>query len=107
VATQARTPDGVTAEWVDRTIPGGHALTPFDRISALAWAGSTGVVVTVAREATPADAVIRRRVAGRRGVPATWCDVGALAEATVVLDQAGTATRRGQRRGARAATALD
>jgi Fe-S cluster assembly protein SufD len=96
LATQARTPDGVTAEWVDRDDPRlGTALVPFDRLSAQAWGGfDKAFVVTVAREATPAEAVVIDSRGQQDGVAYRHLvlDVQPLAEATVVLDQAGTVT---------------
>jgi len=96
LATHARTPDGVTAEWVDRDDPRlGTALVPFDRLSAQAWGGfDKAFVVTVAREATPAEAVVIDSRGQQDGVAYRHLvlDVQPLAEATVVLDQAGTVT---------------
>src|ERR1044072_4408621 len=93
LATQARTPDGVTAEWVDRDDPRlGTALVPFDRLSAQAWGGfDKAVVVTVAREATPSEAVVIDSRGQQDGVAYRHLvlDVQPLAEAPVVLDQAG------------------
>jgi Fe-S cluster assembly protein SufD len=96
LATEARTPDGVTAEWVDRDDPRlGKALVPFDRLSAQAWGGfDKALVVTVAREATPVDAVIIESRGQQDGVAYRHLvlDVQPLAEATVVLDQTGAVT---------------
>jgi Fe-S cluster assembly protein SufD len=86
----------VTAEWVDRDDPRlGTALVPFDRLSAQAWGGfDKAFVVTVAREATPAEAVVIDSRGQQDGVAYRHLvlDVQPLAEATVVLDQAGTVT---------------
>jgi Fe-S cluster assembly protein SufD len=96
VVTQAQTPDGVTAEWVDRDDPRlGRVLVPFDRLSAQAWSGfDKALVVTVAQEAVPEGPVwIESRgqtteVAYRH----LLLDVKPLAEVTVVLDHEGSAT---------------
>jgi Fe-S cluster assembly protein SufD len=73
----------------------GSLLTPFDRISALAYGGfEVANLVTVDREAAVAEPVLLR-VAGK-GLDAayghTFVDVGALAEATIVLEHTGSAT---------------
>jgi Fe-S cluster assembly protein SufD len=96
VVTQVWAPDGVTAEWVDRGDSRlGRVLVPFDRLSALAWGGfDQALVVTVAREAVPADVVT---IEARGQAPGAayrhiLLDVQPLAEVTVVLEHQGSAT---------------
>jgi Fe-S cluster assembly protein SufD len=90
-------PAGVTVSTVDRSDPRmGGALTPFDRVSALAF-GQAGrvLVVSVARGAEVAQpALIRLVGAGTDGLAFghTVVEVGELAEATVVLEQTGATT---------------
>lgn len=96
VVTQVWSPDGVTAEWVERGDARlGRVLVPFDRLSAQAWSGfDKALVVTVAREAVLEDVVSIE--ARGQGDPLAYqhilLDVQRLAEATVVLDQQGSAT---------------
>jgi Fe-S cluster assembly protein SufD len=90
-------PSGVEVSTVDRSDKRvGSALTPFDRVSALAF-GQTeqAFVVSVAREAVVADPVLVKLVgagAGQASYGHTVIDVGELAEATVVLEHTGSAT---------------
>ncbi|WP_327005463.1 Fe-S cluster assembly protein SufD [Dactylosporangium sp. NBC_01737] len=89
-------PEGVTVATVERTDPRvGSALTPFDRISALA-AGSAAdaLVVSVAANAVPETAAVVRLIGSSSEVAFghTVVEVGRLAEATVVLEQVGTVT---------------
>ncbi|GAA3189950.1 Fe-S cluster assembly protein SufD [Dactylosporangium siamense] len=86
-------PAGVTVDSVDLRI--GAALTPFDRISALAAGGATeSLVVAVAANAVPETAAVVRLVGSTTEVAFghTVVEVGRLAEATVVLEQVGTVT---------------
>ncbi|MFG2100299.1 Fe-S cluster assembly protein SufD [Micromonospora echinaurantiaca] len=96
VVTQVWSPDGVTAEWVERDDARlGRVLVPFDRLSAQAWSGfDKALVVTVAREAVLADMVsIEARGQGDAlAYQHILLDVQPLAEATVLLDQQGSAT---------------
>ncbi|WBB94762.1 MULTISPECIES: Fe-S cluster assembly protein SufD [unclassified Solwaraspora] len=90
-------PAGVTAGQVDRTDRRvGGVLTPFDRISALAYTGCAEVLlVEVAPEATPAEpAVVRVLGTGADQIAYghTLVDVGRFAEATLVFDQVGSTT---------------
>ncbi|MFY1650817.1 Fe-S cluster assembly protein SufD [Solwaraspora sp. WMMB762] len=90
-------PAGVTAGQVDRTDRRvGGVLTPFDRISALAYNGCAEVLlVEVAPEATPAEpAVVRVLGAGADQIAYghTLVDVGRFAEVTLVFDQVGSTT---------------
>jgi Fe-S cluster assembly protein SufD len=89
-------PEGVTVATVDRTdVRVGSALTPFDRVSALA-AGSAAeaLVVSVAASAAPATAAVVRLVGSSTDVAYghTVVEVGRLAQATVVLEQVGSVT---------------
>jgi Fe-S cluster assembly protein SufD len=89
-------PAGVTVVTVDRSDPRvGSALTPFDRISALA-AGSAAdaLVVSVAANAVLETAAVVRLVGTTTEIAFghTVVEVGRLAEATVVLEQVGSVT---------------
>lgn len=90
-------PAGVTARKTDRTDPRvGSVLTPFDRISALAYGQAADVLlVEVAPEATPAEAAVIQVVGGGTDGIAyghTLIDVGRFANATLVLEQVGSTT---------------
>jgi Fe-S cluster assembly protein SufD len=90
-------PAGVSVSTVERSDPRvGSALTPFDRISALAIGqADRALVVSVAREAEVAEpAVIRLAGTGADGLAFghTIVEVGALAGATVVLEHTGSLT---------------
>jgi Fe-S cluster assembly protein SufD len=85
-------PDGVTVSSADDVDP---VLTPFDRISALAYGSATGVtVIEVAAEAVPSEAAVIHLVGkgGEAAAARTVVKVGAFAKATVVLEQSGTVT---------------
>ncbi|MFG2037166.1 Fe-S cluster assembly protein SufD [Dactylosporangium sp. NPDC048998] len=89
-------PDGVEVTMADRGDPRvGSALTPFDRISALAaGAAAEALVVSVPRGAV-LDAPVQVRLAGSTAELAyghTVVEIGQFAEATVVLEQVGTVT---------------
>jgi len=89
-------PSGVSVTTVGRDDARvGSVLTPFDRISALAYGGfGVANLVTVDREAAVAEPVLLR-VAGKDLDAAyghTYVDVGALAEVTMVLEHTGSAT---------------
>ena len=97
VREYADLPAGVTVTTVDTADPRvGSALTPFDRISALAYGhAAQAQVVSIARGAELADPVLLTVTgAGVDGLTFahTVIDVGALAEATVVLEQTGSTT---------------
>jgi Fe-S cluster assembly protein SufD len=82
---------------VDRSDPRlGTVLTPFDRVSALAFGGAAeALLISVARGASPGGAATVRVVGnGTEGVTFghTYVEIGELAEATLVLDQGGSAT---------------
>jgi Fe-S cluster assembly protein SufD len=90
-------PAGVTVSTVDRANPRvGSVLTPFDRISALAFGRSPGAfLVSVARGAVVTEPAVVRVVGSDAEKPAfghTLVDVGELADATVVLEHVGSAT---------------
>jgi Fe-S cluster assembly protein SufD len=90
-------PEGVSVSTVDKSDPRvGSVLTPFDRISALAWGGShESLLVSVARGAVPAGPVMVRLVGGGSDGIAyghTYLDVADLAEVTIVLEHTGSAT---------------
>lgn len=90
-------PAGVTVSTVDKSDPRiGSVLTPFDRISALAWGRSeVASLVSVAAE-TVLDAPAVLRVtgddAGTVSFGHTFVEVGRFAEATIVLEQTGAVT---------------
>ncbi|AEV82769.1 hypothetical protein ACWT_1750 [Actinoplanes sp. SE50] len=85
-------PAGVTVSTAADVDP---VLTPFDRISALAYgSAATVTVIEVAAEAEPTEAAVIRLV-GKGGAAAaarTVVRVGRFAKATVVLQQTGTVT---------------
>ncbi|GAB2589190.1 Fe-S cluster assembly protein SufD [Paractinoplanes abujensis] len=70
-------------------------LTPFDRISALAFGSAGGVtLIEVKPESEPEQAVVIRLVGkgGEAAAARTVVRVGAFAKVTLVLEQTGTAT---------------
>jgi Fe-S cluster assembly protein SufD len=85
-------PPGVSIKEVDEVDP---ILTPFDRISALAYGSAAGVtLIDVAAETEPGEAVVVRLV-GQGGTAAaarTFVRVGNFAKVTVVLEQVGPVT---------------
>jgi Fe-S cluster assembly protein SufD len=89
-------PAGVTVSTVDRSDPRvGSALTPFDRISALAaGSASEALLVAVAPDAVLETAAVVRLVGTTTDLAYghTVVDVGRFAEATVVLEQTGSVT---------------
>ncbi|MFI5837321.1 Fe-S cluster assembly protein SufD [Micromonospora sp. NPDC051300] len=90
-------PEGVTVERIGSDDPRvGSVLTPFDRVSALAYGGADGaLLVQVARDAV-VDAPVRLRAvgedAGALAFGHTFVEVGRFAEVTVVLEHVGSAT---------------
>jgi len=69
-------------------------LTPFDRISALAYGSADGVTLIEVAPETSLDEAVVVRVVGKGGDAAaarTLVKVGAFAKVTVVLEQTGTA----------------
>jgi Fe-S cluster assembly protein SufD len=90
-------PAGVTVASVGRADPRiGSVLTPFDRLSALAYGSfETATVVSVAAQATPAEPAVVRVLGGAAQTATfghTFIEVGELAEATLVLEHTGSAT---------------
>jgi Fe-S cluster assembly protein SufD len=90
-------PAGVTVSTVDRTDPRiGSVLTPFDRISALAFGRvERALLVSVAPEAVLAEpAAIRVVGGGADGLSFghTFVEVGRFAQATLVLEHTGSTT---------------
>jgi Fe-S cluster assembly protein SufD len=88
---------GVTAENTKRGDPRiGRALTPADRVSALAFAGfSEATVVSVPAEldaASPTWVTVRGQGTDSAAFGHTVIEVGANARATVVLEHVGSAT---------------
>jgi Fe-S cluster assembly protein SufD len=87
-------PDGVTVTSATRDDPRlGSLLTPFDRLSALAYSRfDTATVIRIADGARPAGPVRTRVVGGPAGVAAyghTFVEVGQLAEAPLVIEHTG------------------
>jgi Fe-S cluster assembly protein SufD len=90
-------PDGVAVSTIDRTDPRvGSILTPFDRISALAYGrADKAMLISVAAEAAPAEPAVVRLVGQAADAPAfghTFVEVGRFAQATLVIEQVGSAT---------------
>jgi Fe-S cluster assembly protein SufD len=90
-------PEGVTVTTIGRDDPRiGSVLTPFDRISALAFGqAEQPLLISVAKEATPAEPVMVRLVGGGAEGTAfghTFVEIGAMAETTLVLEHTGSAT---------------
>ncbi len=90
-------PPGVTVSTVphdDARV--GSVLTPFDRISALAYGGAEqSLLVSVSADAVPTGpAVVRVVGGGAEGVAYghTYVEVGRFAEATLVLEHTGSVT---------------
>jgi Fe-S cluster assembly protein SufD len=90
-------PAGVTVSTVDRSDPRlGSVLTPFDRISALAWGRvDQALLVSVARGAVLDAPAVLRLVGtdpGSQSFGHTFVEVGELAEATLTIEYTGSAT---------------
>src|SRR5215475_9170746 len=90
-------PSGVTVASVGRDDPRlGSLLTPFDRISALAYAHfATATVIRVERGSVLGEAAVVRIVGAKAGDPEfghTFIEVGDVAEATLVVEYSGSAT---------------
>jgi Fe-S cluster assembly protein SufD len=88
-------PAGVTVSTLDKSDPRiGSVLTPFDRISALAYGrASQAALISVAAETVLAEPAVLRVVGEDK--PAfghTFIEVGRFAEATIVLEQTGAVT---------------
>jgi Fe-S cluster assembly protein SufD len=90
-------PEGVSVERVDPREDGrvGSVFTPTERVAALAFEGAKqAVVIDIPAEAKPDKPVsIAIRGEGGSSYGHTMINVGAHAEATVVIDHIGTATR--------------
>lgn len=90
-------PEGVTVGRIGRDDPRvGSVLTPFDRVSALAYGGAQeALLVQVDRDAV-VTAPVRLRVVGESADALayghTFVEVGRFAEVTLVLEHAGSAT---------------
>ncbi|WBC07299.1 Fe-S cluster assembly protein SufD [Micromonospora sp. WMMA1947] len=90
-------PEGVTVDRIGRDDPRvGSVLTPFDRVSALAYGGADGaLLVRVDRDAV-VEAPVRLRVVGENAEALafghTFVEVDRFAEATVVIEHVGSAT---------------
>ncbi|RKR86978.1 iron-regulated ABC transporter permease protein SufD [Micromonospora pisi] len=90
-------PDGVTTSTIARDDPRvGSVLTPFDRVSALAYgAAPEAYLISVAPEAVVAEpAVVRVVGTGAEKVTYghTFVEVGRFAEVTLVLEHSGSVT---------------
>lgn len=88
-------PEGVTVSTVDKSdVRVGSVLTPFDRVSALAYGQATeALVVSVAKEAEITEPAYVRFVGpGTEAYSQLLVDIGALAGATVVLEYTGSVT---------------
>lgn len=93
----AALPAGVTATKVPHSDPRvGSVLTPFDRVSALAYGNAAeALVVSVAPDAVVSEPAIIRVVGNGAAEVAyghTFIEVGSFAEVTLVLEQVGSAT---------------
>jgi Fe-S cluster assembly protein SufD len=85
-------PVGVTVSTVDTVEP---VLTPFDRISALAYGAAAGVtLIEVAPETVVPEPVVIRLVGkgGDAAAARTFVKVGAFAKVTLILEQTGATT---------------
>nr|BFE62370.1 Fe-S cluster assembly protein SufD [Dactylosporangium thailandense] len=89
-------PSGATVSTIDRSDPRvGSALTPFDRISALAAGGATEALLIAVEPDAVLDSAAVVRLVGATTEPAaghTIVEVGRFAEAVVVLEQTGSVT---------------
>jgi Fe-S cluster assembly protein SufD len=90
-------PSGLTVSTVDRTDPRiGSVLTPFDRISALAYAhAGDALEVRVARAAVLSEPATIRLVgesADGHAYAQTFVEIGEQAQATLVLEHTGSLT---------------
>ncbi|MER7277616.1 Fe-S cluster assembly protein SufD [Dactylosporangium sp. NPDC000244] len=89
-------PSGATVSTIDRSDPRvGSALTPFDRVSALAAGGATEALLIAVAPGAVLDSAAVVRLVGATTEPAaghTIVEVGRFAEAVVVLEQTGSVT---------------
>jgi Fe-S cluster assembly protein SufD len=92
----AHLPEGMSLSFVDRSDARlGRALTPFDRISALAYGQfSKAVLISVAKEVEVGEPGLVTFIGHGTGTAYghTVIDVGELAGATLVLEQTGSVT---------------
>ncbi len=91
-AEHADLPAGVSVTSVDTVDP---VLTPFDRVSALAYGSAAGVTLIEVAPETEAEQAVVIRLVGKGGEAAaarTFVKVGNFAKVTIVLEQTGTAT---------------
>ncbi|MEV6693043.1 Fe-S cluster assembly protein SufD [Micromonospora sp. NPDC051196] len=93
----AELPEGVTVERIGRDDKRvGSVLTPFDRVSALAYGGAEqALLVRVAQDAVVSGPTVLRVVGeGNEGLAFghTFVEVGRFAEAILVLEHVGSAT---------------
>ncbi len=95
VGFETELPDGVGVEFVGRDHPlVGVALTPADRVSALAAAGAPGVVLVTIPAGTELAEPITLRSIGKPGLNYGHfvIDAGERSRATVVMDHLGSVT---------------
>jgi Fe-S cluster assembly protein SufD len=97
IGVEPTVPVGASVSTVERDDPRfGSALTPFDRISALAYGRASGaLLVTVDKEAVLDEPVTLTLLGGGTEAPTyghTIVDIGELAQATVVVEHTGSAT---------------
>ncbi|MFC0100354.1 Fe-S cluster assembly protein SufD [Micromonospora marina] len=90
-------PEGVTVDRIGRDDPRvGSVLTPFDRVSALAYGGADGALLVRVDRDVVVERPVRLRVVGENAeAPAfghTFVEVDRFAEATVVIEHVGSAT---------------
>jgi len=88
-------PAGVAVSTLDKNDPRiGSVLTPFDRISALAYgrAGQAALIAVEAETVLDAPAVLTMAGDGTVGFGHTFVEVGRFAEAAIVLEQTGEVT---------------
>jgi Fe-S cluster assembly protein SufD len=99
VVVDIDTPAGVTVDRVDPRADTrvGSVFTPTERVAALAFEGTKqALVVSVPAEARPAEPVsLAVRGEGGASYAHLMLDIGAHAEATVVVDHVGSATLAG------------
>jgi Fe-S cluster assembly protein SufD len=93
----AHLPAGVTVSTLERGDKRlGSVLTPFDRISALAFGGfQSAALISVAREAVVAEPAVIRLVGSSADDIAyghTFVEIGDLAEVTLILEHVGSVT---------------
>src|SRR4051794_39295306 len=90
-------PEGVSVATISRDDPRlGTVLTPFDRISALAWGrAEQATLIGVARGAAVTEPVTIRLVGAGVAAPSfghTFVELGEASQATLVLEHTGSAT---------------